>query len=96
MKRAPDSQIVGAKSKVGLNLSYSFSRMQHLKYNDITRYVDENDLTVSVSLYESSENLNGPHHEKTFFGVCVHVRFNLTMCGSRGGGGTWGPDPPGK
>ena len=37
-----------------VNIIYSFSRIQHTRHNAITRHVNENDLTVSVSLKESS------------------------------------------
>ena len=37
----------------GLNIIYSLSRIQYAKHNNITRYLNEKDLTVSVSLYES-------------------------------------------
>ena len=35
---------------LGLNILYSFSKIQHTKHNNIARHVNGKDLTVSVSL----------------------------------------------
>ena len=54
---SPESSVL-AYTEFGLNIFNAFSRIQHTKYNNMTRHVNEKDLTGSdsklVSLYESN------------------------------------------